>query len=89
MCSTRQVKLAIPPSVTVMFWTIGNWPWAPRRDRQKVCERQAQPQQHTFSMSALDESMNRKNEENNEKAKTQQHLGRVKELFHRSSCNAT
>ncbi len=52
-----------------------------------MCERQAQPQQHTFSMSALDESMNRKNEENNEKAKTQQYLGRVKELFHRSSCN--
>lgn len=43
---------------------LGSW----KRQTEKVCERQAQPQQHTerstFSMSALHESMNRKNEEN-------------------------
>lgn len=34
--STRQVRLAVPPSVTVTFWTIGNWLWAPGRQAQRV-----------------------------------------------------
>lgn len=38
--STRQVRFAVPPSVTVTFWTRGYWPLiAAKRHKRETCKR--------------------------------------------------